>query len=395
MIMEVNFDDFVDPESQAASEPAPVTEPEPASEPVLTPESPRPRRKRNGGPKYTTAQKKEMEQAATLEHYMTVFTALVLVLPSAIGIWYLFGGNWVNTVQGILFFAVSGLLAAICIKHVQGGDSKQVGLRMWKGKRIPYLKQEGYALTVPYLWDLFLVDVTDKNTDFLHDQVMTSDGMVIVASSITWRVDYLNPFSVIQYLDAGTIDGVENIIDDPVEQGVRVHAISETSEEAQDDKEGFQNQIIDSLGKTEDKDYLADFKNGGKHLVLKMVGIEIIQLTVPDVMLPKGALERKLEISNEKYDTEKENLENAHNIEALQKLQKGTSLEPKDAAEFWLISQGKLPKTIHEEKITVSGLERGSDPLGLVTPFQLLGRSLSRSGSGQGDKGKKGGKNQK
>lgn len=397
--MEVNFDDFFDPESQTAPGPASATEPEPnpapAAEPVLTREPPRPTepvrpRRRAKGAKYTAAQKKEMEQAATIEHYMTAFTAMLLCIPAVPGIYLLFG-DWVSTVQGILCFAVSGLMAALFIKKVKESP-KQVALRVWWGKRIPYLKQEGYALSIPYVWDLIRVDVTDKNTDLSRDKVVTKDGIVNVAASMTWHVDYQNPYSVIRYVDVGGLYNVVNIVDDPAGEGMRVHAISETSEEALNDKEGFRNQIIDSVGKTEDQDYRADFKSGGKHLILKTVGIEITQLTVPDVMLPEGAIKRRQEITNEKYDTEKENIERNHNIESLKMIRDDVGLTPNDAAEFWLISQGKLPKTTHEERINVVGLDNGNNLFaGLIPAFQMLGKALHQ---GQGGKEKKGGKNQ-
>jgi hypothetical protein len=133
--------------------------------------------------------------------------------------------------------------------------------------------------------------------------------------------------------------------------------------------------------------------NGLSHLVLKIVGVEIIQLTVPDIGLPESVMKRRQEIANEKYDKKKETIERNHNIRSMKKIRDENKLSPKETAEFWLISQGKIKKDVHEEEITVNGME-GNDPLGLTVPLQLLAGGMKGRSGGKGDKkkGKKGDK---
>jgi hypothetical protein len=262
------------------------------------------------------------------------------------------------------------------------------------GGRIPYLIQEGYCLVIPFLWDILVVVVVDHNTDLSQQNIPTKDGILsVVKVSLTWHVDYKNPFSVMRYFDVGGLDGVEKILDDPTNQGVRMYAIELGTDGALAEKAEFRAHIITELTKSEEPALREAFMNGLSHLVLKIVGVEIIQLTVPDIGLPESVMKRRQEIANEKYDKKKETIERNHNIRSMKKIRDENKLSPKETAEFWLISQGKIKKDVHEEEITVNGME-GNDPLGLTVTLQLLAGGMKGRSGGKGDKkkGKKGDK---
>ncbi|MCX6758808.1 MAG: hypothetical protein NTX14_03810, partial [Candidatus Nealsonbacteria bacterium] len=100
------------------------------SERPTTPQTTDRARTRRTNEGYTPAQKKEIAWATSLEHRMNVVAALLLVLPTALGLYFLAGGSWVSYLQFTACIAASGFLTAICIKNVQASP-KQVGVRTW------------------------------------------------------------------------------------------------------------------------------------------------------------------------------------------------------------------------------------------------------------------------
>lgn len=336
---------------------------------------------------YTQEQHEQMKKADRIEKSMTVFTLVLLLFPVVAGLFFGASRGWVGSVRVLACFGIFILMLPFFLKHVRE-TPKQVGVRTWMGGRIPHLVQEGWQLYIPYIWDIVRKDVTDKNTDLSQDQVMTKDGVVDVSASMTWHPDYNNPFAMIRYLDVGCVDGVEDIIDDPAEEGIRIHAIEGTTDQAQQDKQGFRGKIIDSIGRTENEEMRIAFKNAERHLMLKNVGIEIIQLTVPDVILPEEVLKRKQEIVNEKYDRTKEVIERDHSIRSIKKIIDKTGLTPELATDFWQTERSKVPKRINEQKIVIRGSKGGFGDL--LAMAQIIAQGLA--GRGKDPKRQKKGK---
>ena len=338
-------------------------------------------------PVYTEEEEKQMAHAQKIEHFMNVVVAFIIVLPVVPSIIFFAMGAWFNWIQGTLCLVITGIFLGLFLKEVKAAP-KQVGVRGWLGARIPLLKQEGYHLTIPYLWDLIRVDVTDKNTDLSQEEVATKDGQVGVDASMTWRPNYNNPFDMIRYIDAGGVNGIEDITDDPIREGVRDFAIIKDTDDLLKDKAGLRKKIIDILGKTEDRTLRTAFKNGKGHLYLKLVGIEILQITVPEIVLPDSIKVRRNEMVNEKYDRAKEVTERDHNVESINKYVTESKLPPAAAAEVHLISQEKIVKSIHEEEFNVKGLNSRDDPFGLLKAAQIW-----ISGNREGGKGRNKDKN--
>ncbi|HOX30363.1 MAG TPA: SPFH domain-containing protein [Candidatus Paceibacterota bacterium] len=355
--------------------------PRPEPEPAV--ETPAPTA--SGRSEYTEEQQTEMAAAASLEHRMNVLAGLLLVLPLALGLYYLAGGVWVNFTQALCCFAASGLLAILFIKEVQA-TPKQIGIRTWMGGRIPYLVQEGYCLVIPFIWDVIRIDVMDKNTDLSQVRVAVKNGTIGVLASMTWHPDYKNPFSVIRYLDVGQAAGVEDIISDPTNQGIREYAITKKMEKALKDKKGFREAIISTIVNVEDEalksEMISSFNNGSRHLVLRLVGIEILQITVPDIGLPDYIQKARDDLAKEELEQRSEKTEREHFRDSIIELRDRIGLNPEKATETWLLFRKLIKKDVHQEQIEVSGLE-GKDPLGLTTPLHLLSRGMQARQGGQ------------
>lgn len=337
---------------------------------------------------YTEEEQAQMARAASIEHRMNLVVGLMLVLPLAAAIYFAISGGWVNLVRVALCLAIPAIVAPVCIRHVVGVP-KQVAIRIWFGGRISYLHQEGYHLVVPYVWDLYVLDVTDKNTDLSQTNVPVKNGTIGVLASMTWHPDYKNPFSIMRYLDIGQVAGVEDIIDDPTNQGIRQHAIKKKLEPALRDKEGFRDAIINAVINVEDETLRSlistAFKNGSKHLVPKLLGIEILQITVPDIALPEDIEKIRKRLVIEEIQKKSETTERDHNISSIKAYRDEGGLDANAAAEFHLISQKKIKKAVNEQKLTVSGMPANSDPFGLTVPLQALG-SLMKGGGGGRDR---------
>ncbi len=375
----------------------PLEQPEVVPGPMFGPERPttpqttdraRTRRTNEG---YTPAQKKEIAWATSLEHRMNVVAALLLVLPTALGLYFLAGGSWVSYLQFTACIAASGFLTAICIKNVQASP-KQVGVRTWMGGRIPYLKQEGYCLVIPFFWDLIRIDVADKNTDLSQENVPAKNGTIGVLASMTWHPDYKDPIAMIRYIDAGMAAGVEDILDDPANQGIREYAIGMKVEKALKDKKGFRKAIIGAMLNVEDaelNDVVEAFKNGTKRLTPKLVGIRILQITVPDIVLPADIEKARKKLAIEELQRKSESTERNHFEASIISLRDNVGLSPEKATESWMIWRKLIKKDVHQELFDVSGLG-DKDPMGLTSPIHLLARGLQgKKGGGTDRKNKK------
>jgi regulator of protease activity HflC (stomatin/prohibitin superfamily) len=328
-----------------------------------------------------------ISRATSIEHRMTALAMVIVALPAAGFFLFLIMGGLYGNVRALICLVIAGLLLAAFIKQVRAVP-KQVGVRTFLGERLPLLKQEGWNLVIPYIWDLIRVDVTEKNTDLSQKKVTTTDGEVGVSASMTWRPDYKNPFAMIRYLDVGTVEGVEEITDDPTNQAIRAHAIGETTDQAQADKEGFRNEIIDQLGRSECEELRDSFKNGQGHLALKLVGIEVTQMTVPDVALPEEVQKRKINIVNEKYDKKQETIERNHSINSIVKIRDKIGLTPDKATQFWQTERKKVKLDVHEEVINIQG--QGGGLGDLMAGARVLAQAFAGANKGRkdGDEGR-------
>lgn len=108
------------------------------------------------------------------------------------------------------------------------------GNRLWKEGfdeeekpvLVPVIKKEGWRLFwfYPYLYGFIEIDVSKKNPDFKSQKVMCPDKAEIeIPLSVTYTPDSNN---IINFLNSGKESGVEDILQDIVQQKLREWAIA-------------------------------------------------------------------------------------------------------------------------------------------------------------------------
>ena len=159
--------------------------------------------------------------------------------------WILTVGLWIGGVvvsAALLPLAIFTLASGIILHSLRRVESDppsiavvtKFGNRLWKigiddkGNKIlvPVIKKEGWRLFwfYPYLYGFIEIDVSKKNPDFKSQKVMTPDKVEIeIPLSITYVPDSDN---IINFLNSGKESGVEDILQDIVQQKLREWAIA-------------------------------------------------------------------------------------------------------------------------------------------------------------------------
>lgn len=159
---------------------------------------------------------------------------LLFVLVSIF--WGILLGLW-----GCVPFGLGGLGLVLCLKKIPAEPPCLGVITFWgerikekiteegKTKEIGKTKKEGWRFLAPFfpfLYDVIIVDVTKKNKDMRAESVTvrTPDLAVLeIPTSLTWtpHKDYL-----VEYLNCGGEEGVNNILVDIVRERIRGWAMN-------------------------------------------------------------------------------------------------------------------------------------------------------------------------
>ncbi|MEA2113202.1 MAG: SPFH domain-containing protein [Patescibacteria group bacterium] len=177
-----------------------------------------------------------------------IFGLMVIGMP-----WLVFVDIW-----GCVPLGLGGLGLVLCLKKIPA-EPPSLGVITFWGERKKKVKKEGWRFLAPFfpfLYDVIIVDVTKKNKDMPAETVTvrTPDLAVLeIPTSLTWtpHKDHL-----IEYLNCGGEEGVNNILVDIVRERIRGWAMNhqegpQTFKQALGAREDATNILIKAIAGTE------------------------------------------------------------------------------------------------------------------------------------------------
>jgi len=137
-------------------------------------------------------------------------------------LWLVFINIW-----GCIPLGLGGLGLVLCLKKIPA-EPPSLGVVTFWGKRLKgKTKKEGWRFLAPFfpfLYDVIIVDVTKQNHDLPAEIVRTPDLAVLeIPISLTWTP---HKEHLIEYLNCGGKEGVNNILADIVRERVRGWAMN-------------------------------------------------------------------------------------------------------------------------------------------------------------------------
>ena len=270
-----------------------------------------------------------------------------------------------------LLMALALLLA--CLRSIPARPP-HVGMVMIRGKRIPKILPEGWHLLWPFFpfwYDAITVNVEKRNVDLHPKNVRTLDKAELVMEiSITYSPNKKKPKALMEYIDTGGAQNVNNILEDIVEERSRLFAIKKTWADALEAGEDVIKHLIQEIARAKTDITIEKIRKGNGVAEIPGLGIVLHRFNIGTIWL-KGRLAEQAELEAvEKRERDAEKVELTHVKERAKEMQE-LGLTPKDAVEIIQTERGKVAKTITE----IKGLEQtGGFPIitiGGKTPSKL------------------------
>ena len=246
----------------------------------------------------------------------------------------------------------------ICLKNIPA-KPPTIGIVTIRGERKPIVKKEGWHLLwphFPFWYDVVLVNVEKKNKDFHPKDVRSKERAELdVEISITYTPDYKKAENLIEYLNSGGEKGVENILDDIIEEGTidfsadkgwRNLFKSKIREELLLDL----TQKLTGKPKTELIGEIEEIRRGNGVEEIPYLGMILNRLNIGMRRIKGGLAEEAERPAIEKVQRKAEKTELDHVQERIKEIQTTIGLSPKDAVELVQTERGKVQKRIIEYK---------------------------------------------
>jgi hypothetical protein len=271
----------------------------------------------------------------------------------------------------------------ICLKNIPA-KPPNVGIVTIHGERKPIIKKEGWHLLwprFPFWYDVVLVNIEKKNKDFRPKDVRSKERAELdVEISVTYAPDSTNAKNLIEYLNSGGKEAVENILDDIIEEGMIDFAADKNWRAL------FQSATREKLllalvkkltGKTEQElaGKIEEIRRGNGVEKIPYLGIILNRLNI-GMRRIKGRLAEEAEKpAIEKTQRRAEKTELDHVRERIKEIRETIGVSPEAAIELIQTERGKVGKQIIEYKgleglkgvplISIGGTEgilRGKEP---------------------------------
>jgi len=266
---------------------------------------------------------------------------------------------------GLVFIIPSILIFLVGLRNIQAVPPYVGVVTLW-GERKPIIKKEGWRFFAPYFpffYDAVLVLVQKNDTDFHPKQVRSSDGAELeIRIAVTWTPDKSNGQNLIEYINTGAKDGVENMLDDIVEEACRQWAIRQTWQECQRNRDKLARLLVGRITKNKGRDLtfiINSLRLGNGDARIQSLGIVMNRFNVGEIEL-KGELAKAAErtaVETRQMEAEKTEIRNVRDrARELQEL----GLSAEDAIEVVQTERGKVKKEIRE----IKGLGRLGEGLG-------------------------------
>jgi len=136
--------------------------------------------------------------------------------------------SFIFSIWGCIPLGLGGLGLVLCLKKIPA-EPPSLGVITFWGERKRKVKKEGWRFLAPFfpfLYDVIIVDVTKKNKDMPANTVIvrTPDLAVLeIPTSLTWTP---HPDYLVEYLNCGGEEGVNNILVDIVKERIRGWAMN-------------------------------------------------------------------------------------------------------------------------------------------------------------------------
>lgn len=280
------------------------------------------------------------------------------------------------SILGIIFlllemFLIGGILVGIVILLVFislrriPNRPPHVGVVTVWGRRVPHVLSEGWHLFAPYppfMYSAILLSVERKNKDFAPTDVRSKEKVELrIEVAITWMPDKENGESLITYLDSGGKEGVEDILEDIIEERCREFAIGVKWEDALAANVEIARRLIREIAGVEEDPDITAIRRGGGIVKIQSLGIILNRLNIGRIEV-KGEMATQAERpAIEERQKEAEAIEIKHIAERIAELT-AQGLSPSEAAEIVQTERGKVTKEIQEHKYT--GIEGIAEALG-------------------------------
>ena len=263
-----------------------------------------------------------------------------LITTSIVGLW------------GLTFIVISVVLLFFCLRKFPA-TPPYVGLVTIWGERKPVIKKEGWRILAPFppfMIDGIPVNVEKKNKDFHPKDVRTLEQAELeIEISVTWTPDKDTGENLIEYINAGGRENVENILDDIIEEKIREFAIDKGWQDCLRAKADIAKVLIKEITGIEEDIQITQIRRGNGLAKIPSLGIVLNRLNI-GTMKPKGKLAEESErIALEQREMEAEAIELKHVKERTKELQE-VGLSAKDAVEIVQTERGKVKKEIKEYK---------------------------------------------
>jgi len=263
----------------------------------------------------------------------------------------------INLVSGVISVVIGLSLLIKCLRYIPA-TPPNIGLVTIFGERKPKVLREGWHLLWPFFpfwYNAILVNVEKKNKDFHPKSVRTNEQVELeVEVSITYTPDKDNPKNTMKYINAGGKTGVENILDDIVEEQTREFAIKKTWVDCLAANEEIAKLLIEEIAGVTKEVGIKKIRRGDGIKKIPSLGIVLNRLNIGTIWV-KGRLGEEAELkAREERHMEAERVEFQHVRDRAKEIKDVLGISGKDAIEVVQTERGKVTKTITEYK----GLEK-------------------------------------
>lgn len=303
-------------------------------------------------------------------------TGITVILAFVIG---LFTNAWIALA---VFIGILGAFFLQGLRQIPASPPHK-GVPTFLGERQRRSLSEGWHVfpIFPYLYGVVSVNVERKNLDLVPENVRTPDrALISVPVSITYTPDEEN---LIAYLNSGGEEGVNNIIDDVVNEVVREWAMSrdrgpQTWEEALQVHGEALPIVVNALAGRDidhvlDPGELALMRAGNGALTNTALGFVLNRANITEIQVLGEVAQAAERQAREKQERAGEKLELDHVRKRIRELTlsppNGPGLTPETARRVVQVERGKITETVETK---VFG----------VTPesFQGVGELFGRGG---------------
>jgi len=269
--------------------------------------------------------------------------------------------------EGAIILVIALIFFLLCLRQIPYRPP-YIGLVVIWGRRLPIIKEEGWRLLAPFfpfLYSVTLVNVEKKNTDFVPRDVRTQEEAELrVEISITWTPDRKDPTAIIEYINTGGREGVEDILEDIIEEKIREWAIRKSWRECLRANVEAAEMLIREITGVEEPIEIKRIRRGNGLAKVRTLGIVINRLNIGTIkVLGKLAEEAEL-TAREQRQREAEKIELRHVAERIKELVEQTGISPETAADLVQTERRKVTKNI--KKIDLRGLQELGEAIARV-----------------------------